>query len=87
MILCERCANRQNCEYVPYDVECDTRFKDIREDYIGSLSLTAGGFWQKMCTYRLFIEERENYPEECRRLYPCWYYRYDLLCIYKYLQR
>ena len=61
--------------------------KDIREDYIGSLSLTAGGFWHKMCTYRLFIEERENYPEECRRLYPCWYYRYDLLCIYKLLQR
>ena len=60
---------------------------DIREDYIGSLSLTTGGFWHKMCTYRLFIEERENYPEECRRLYPCWYYRYDLLCIYKLLQR
>lgn len=61
--------------------------KDIREDYIGSLSLTAGGFWHKMCTYRLFIEERENYPEECKRLYNYWYYRYDLLCIYKLLQR
>jgi glycosyltransferase involved in cell wall biosynthesis len=61
--------------------------KNIKEDYIGSLSLTAGGFWHKMCTYRLFIEERENYPEECKRLYPNWYYRYDLLCIYKFLQK
>ncbi len=60
--------------------------KNIKEDYIGSLSLTAGGFWHKMCTYRLFIEERENYPEECKRLYPNWYYRYDLLCIYKLLR-
>ena len=61
--------------------------KDIKEDYIGSLSLTVGGFWHKMCTYRLFIEEWENYPEECKRLYPNWYYRYDLLCIYKFLQK
>lgn len=31
MIICERCANRQNCECTPYDVECDTRFKDVKE--------------------------------------------------------
>ena len=61
--------------------------KDIKEDYIGSLNLSSGGFWHKMCTYRLFIEERENYPKECKRLYPNWYYRYDLLCIYKFLQK
>ena len=60
--------------------------KDIKEDYIGSLNLTTGGFWHKMCTYRLFIEERENYPEECKELYPYWYYRYDLLFIYKLLR-
>jgi len=60
--------------------------KDIEEDYIGHLTLN-GSFWHKMCTYRLFIEERENYPEECKRLYNYWYYRYDLLCIYKLLQR
>ena len=61
--------------------------KDIKEDYIGSLNLTTGSFWHKMCTYRLFIEERENYPKECKELYPYWYYRYDLLCIYKFLQK
>lgn len=59
--------------------------KDIKEDYIGSLSLTAGGFWHKMCTYRLFIEERENYTNECHHLYTSWYKRLDLLFLYKIL--
>lgn len=59
--------------------------KDIKEDYIGSLSLTAGGFWHKMCTYRLFIEERENYTNECHHLYTSWYKRLDLLFLYKML--
>ena len=59
--------------------------KDIEEDYIGHLTLN-GSFWHKMCTYRLFIEERENYPEECKRLYNYWYYRYDLLLYYKLLR-
>lgn len=59
--------------------------KDIEEDYIGHLTLN-GSFWHKMCTYRLFIEERENYPEECKRLYNYLYYRYDLLLYYKLLR-
>lgn len=59
--------------------------KKIEEDYVGHLSLN-GSFWYKMCVFRIFIEERENYPEECKRLYPFWYYRYDLLLFYKLLR-
>ena len=42
MMICEKCANRQNCEYVPYDVECDTKFKDIREDYMDKMCHSLG---------------------------------------------
>lgn len=37
MIICERCANRCDCEYTPYDVECDTNFKDVRDVYIDKM--------------------------------------------------
>lgn len=63
--------------------------KDIKEDFIGNLSLK-GTFWKKMLSYRFFIEERENYDLECRKLYTRWYWRYDLmLChiILKYLKK
>lgn len=60
--------------------------KNIKEDYVGYLSIE-GSFWHKMCTFRLFIEERENYPEECRRLYSSWYKKYNLLLLYKLLNR
>ncbi len=59
--------------------------KSIDEDYLGNLSLRGCNFWQRMCQYRLFIEERMHYPAECRRLYPSWYRRYDLLLLYKLL--
>lgn len=42
MVICERCANRQNCEYIPYDVECDTKFKDVREDYMDKMCHSLG---------------------------------------------
>lgn len=58
--------------------------KDIKEDFIGNLSLK-GTFWKKMNSYRFFIEERENYDVECRKLYKNWYYRYDLLLCHKLL--
>lgn len=60
--------------------------KNINDDYVGHLCLSEGGFWYKMCVYRIFIEERENYPDECKKLYPNWYYRYDLLFFYKLLR-
>lgn len=67
-------------------IEASKPRNNIYEDYIGHLTLN-GSFWHKMCTYRLFIEERENYPDDCHRLYPSWYKRYDLLLLYKLLNR
>ena len=28
MMICEQCANRENCECTPYSVECDTAYKN-----------------------------------------------------------
>lgn len=57
--------------------------QDISEDFIGYLDFRNKSFWEKMSLYRLFIEERNNYPEECKTLYKDLYYRYDLLLLYK----
>ena len=57
--------------------------QDITQDFIGHLDFSCRSFWRMMCMYRFFIEERENYPEACRELYPALYYRYDLLFILK----
>lgn len=57
--------------------------KDISEDYAGHLSMKGKSFWAKMCIYRTYLENRELYPTEMRRLYPLWYYRYDLLLLFK----
>ena len=57
--------------------------QNIMEDFLGHLDMSKGGFWYKMCVYKFFIEERENYPEQCRKLYPTWYWRYDLLLLMK----
>lgn len=59
--------------------------KDINEDIMGYLHQYKGGFWMKMCVFKTFIEEREHYPVECRKLYPTWYWRYDLLLLMKIL--
>lgn len=61
--------------------------EDISEDYAGHLSMKGQSFWTKMCVYRAYLENRELYPVEMRRLYPSWYYRYDLLLLYKILNR
>lgn len=65
--------------------EASNARKDIKEDYLGYLDMNKGGFWYKMCVYRTFLEEREHYSEECHRLYPSWYKRYDMLVIIKFL--
>lgn len=59
--------------------------KDIDEDFMGYLDLNKGGFWYKMCVFRTFIEEREHYKEDTKRLYPSLYKRYDLLLMMKIL--
>lgn len=57
--------------------------KDINEDYAGHLSMKGKGFWARMCVYRTYLENRELYPVEMRKLYPTWYYRYDFLLLLK----
>lgn len=59
--------------------------QDVRDDFMGYLDPNNGGFWYKMCVFRTFIEEREHYKEDSRRLYPHLYKRYDLLLLMKIL--
>lgn len=59
--------------------------RNITDDFIGHLYMKGLGFWERMCMYRIYLMERENYPDDVRRLYPTWRYRYDLLLIYKLL--
>lgn len=59
--------------------------KNVKEDYFAYLDFKKGGFWQKMCMYRLFIENREFYPEYGKKHYAKMYKRYDWLIMYKLL--
>lgn len=58
----------------------------IEDDFVGHLSFN-GSFWKKMCIYQLYLGERLRYPKECKSLYPKWYYRFDLLLLYKILMK
>lgn len=55
---------------------------NIKTDYVGNLKFS-GGFWQKMCDFKLYIEERVRYGNDCEKLYPFMKYRYDLLLLHK----
>lgn len=61
--------------------------KDVKEDFFAYLNINRGGFWERMCQYRFFIEERNFYAEDSHRLYPSFYNRYDLLFLYKVLPK
>lgn len=67
--------------------EASNARKDIMEDYIGHLDMSKGGFWYKMNIFKVFVEERENYSEECHRMYASWYNRWDLMAMYKLLDK
>ncbi len=67
--------------------EASGKRKDITEDYAGHLSMKGKSFWSQMCVFRTYLENRELYPEEMRKLYPTWRYRYDLLLLYKLLNK
>lgn len=60
---------------------------DINEDFVGHLDLKGKSFWEKMCLYQLFLGERPHYPEQCKKLYPSLYRRWDLYMIYQLLKR
>ena len=57
--------------------------KSIKEDFLGHVDMRGKCFWERMCLYKLFIEERTLYPEETRQLYPDLYKRYDMFFLYK----
>lgn len=65
--------------------EASRKRSNISEDFSGHLSMRGRNFWAKMCVYQMYLENRELYPEEMRKLYPLWRYRYDLLLLYKVL--
>lgn len=61
--------------------------KDISEDFVGHLDFKGKSFWEKMCLYKLFIEEREHYPQQCKELYPSLYKRWDMYFIYQLIKK
>lgn len=61
--------------------------KDIKEDFVGHIDFKRKSFWEKMCLYQLFMGERPHYPEQCKKLYPSLYKRWDLYFIYQLLSR
>lgn len=61
--------------------------KTISEDFLGHLDFKNKSFWEYMCLYQFYLGEREHYPEKVKKLYPHLHRRYDLLLLYKVLQR
>lgn len=57
--------------------------KDINEDFVGHLDFKGKPFWEKMCLYKLFIEERVLYRNDVNTIYRRLFYRFDLFLIYK----
>ncbi|WP_455076980.1 glycosyltransferase family 2 protein [Prevotella koreensis] len=81
-------AKVYSCKKIVFTVNSDFssasgKRRDISEDYSGNLSMKGKTFWARMCVYRLFLENRELYPKEMHRLYPSWYWRFDLLFLFK----
>ena len=60
---------------------------NIKEDFIGHLSIKGKSFWETMMIYEFFLWERPHYDKECRKLYPSLYRRYDLLLLYKIITK
>lgn len=59
--------------------------KNIKEDFLGNLNIHNKGFWEVMGLYRLFLEERNNYGQQCRDLNESLYRRFDLFLCYNVL--
>ena len=43
--------------------------KDIKEDYIGSLSYEGKGCWEQLTLYNLYLQGCRAYPDDMKRLY------------------
>lgn len=58
---------------------------NIKEDFLGHLDFKNKSFWERICLYKLYIEERNHYLHDVHKLYPTLRYRYDLFFVYKVL--
>ena len=67
--------------------EASAARKNISEDFVGHLRFSGKSFWNKMCLYKIYIEERENYKGQIEILYPYLKLRYDMLILYKLFQK
>lgn len=78
-------SSLETVAYVNIDYACASHARrKIDDDYVGHLSFK-GSFWQRMIQYKMYLGEREYYPQECDKLYPRLKWRYDLLLLYKIL--
>lgn len=57
--------------------------KNIKEDFLGYLDFKGKSFWEKMALFSFFLGERDYYGEQCKKLYPWLYRRYDWMLINK----
>lgn len=57
--------------------------KDISEDFIGHISFCHRNFWEKLCLYKLYLGERDNYTKSDSKQYSNLRGRYDLLILCK----
>lgn len=76
------CSKSVLKNYLDYSSASRAR-KDIKEDFLGYLDFKGKSFWEKMALYSFYLGERDYYPEQCRKLYPWLYWRYDYLLLYK----
>ncbi len=79
LYLCPRPVAKVNIEYS--SASCAR--KDIKEDFLGYIDFKGKSFWEKMALYSFYLGERDYYSEQCRKLYPWLYRRYDWLLMYK----
>lgn len=79
VFVCSNTVLKNNSEYS----SASHARKDIKEDFLGYLEFKSKSFWEKMALYSFYLGERDYYPEQCRKLYPWLYRRYDWLLMYK----
>lgn len=79
LYLCHKPVAKVNIEFA----SASRARKDIKEDFLGYLDFKGKSFWEKMALYGFYLGERDYYPEQCKKLYPWLYWRYDLLILYK----
>lgn len=57
----------------------------IKEDFLGYIDVKGKSFWETMGIYRLFLEERNHYGQQCKEVNRSLYKRYDLFLCYTFL--